>query len=87
MITLATKFAKKFAAEKSCDFNKLFSDIFRELPEAEFYLVGGMTRDVLLNKPKGKDYDFVCRNVALDKLVSALEKLGKVDLVGANFGV
>ncbi|MFH0814729.1 MAG: HD domain-containing protein, partial [Candidatus Falkowbacteria bacterium] len=47
----------------------------------------GMTRDVLLNKPKGKDYDFVCRNVALDKLVSALEKLGKVDLVGANFGV
>ncbi|MBI5254366.1 CCA tRNA nucleotidyltransferase [Candidatus Falkowbacteria bacterium] len=87
MPEIATKFTKKFASEKSCDFNKLFNDIFSKLPEAEFYLVGGMTRDILLNKPKGKDYDFVCRNVPLQKLINALGTLGTVDLVGANFGV
>jgi poly(A) polymerase len=81
------KFNKKFASEKSCDFKKLFNDIFRKLPKAEFYLVGGMVRDILLNNPKGKDYDFICRNVSLEKLTNILKEFGAVNLVGANFGV
>ncbi|MFC1687179.1 hypothetical protein ACFL0L_01210, partial [Patescibacteria group bacterium] len=58
----------------------------KKFPQAEFFLVGGMVRDILLNR-KSKDYDFVIRNVPLRTLLAELKKLGRVDLVGKTFGV
>ena len=55
-------------------------------PQAEIYLVGGATRDILLGK-KTKDYDFVVRNVGAKQLEDFLAGNGKVDLVGKSFGV
>lgn len=57
-----------------------------EFPKAEVYLVGGLVRDILLNR-ESKDYDFVVRNVPIEKLQDLLSKFGWVDLVGRVFGV
>jgi len=53
---------------------------------AEIFLVGGPVRDLLLNK-KVKDYDLLVRGVPTKKLESFLATLGKINLVGKNFGV
>ncbi|MFH0804918.1 MAG: hypothetical protein V1916_01845 [Patescibacteria group bacterium] len=58
----------------------------KKFPTAEVFLVGGIVRDALLNRPS-KDYDFVVRNVPLPKLRQFLASQGHVDLVGKNFGV
>lgn len=55
-------------------------------PQAEFYVVGGVVRDILL-KGEAADYDFLVRNVSVSALESALGRLGKVVLVGKGFGV
>lgn len=82
------KFTSKFENESAFNFNDFFQNLFKELPNLEFYLVGGMTRDVLIDKAdKAKDYDFVARNIPVKKLISILKKFGPVDLVGKNFGV
>jgi tRNA nucleotidyltransferase/poly(A) polymerase/2'-5' RNA ligase len=52
----------------------------------ECYAVGGVVRDLILNKPN-KDIDLVIRNVPIDKLILQLQKFGKVDVVGKSFGV
>lgn len=52
----------------------------------EVYVVGGATRDLILNKPN-KDIDLVVRKVPIDILIQRLEKFGKVDAVGKSFGV
>jgi len=61
--------------------------LFKEFPKCEIYLVGGAVRDYLLGIEKIKDYDFVIRNIEPEDLNKFLEKLGKVNLVGKNFGV
>jgi poly(A) polymerase len=61
--------------------------LFKKFPKCEVYLVGGAVRDYLLGIEKIKDYDFVVRNVKSEDLNRLLEKLGKVNLVGKNFGV
>lgn len=78
---------KKFANDlsKSCDF-VFVKKIFKEFPKSEVYLVGGMVRDLFL-KRESIDYDFVVRNVRIEKLEKFLDKYGKVDLVGKRFGV
>lgn len=53
---------------------------------ADVYLVGGATRDLILNKPN-KDIDLLIRKVPIDLLISDLQKFGKVDVVGKSFGV
>lgn len=52
---------------------------------ADIYLVGGATRDLILNKPN-KDIDLVVRNVPIDILIQELQKFGRVDAVGKSFG-
>lgn len=58
----------------------------KKYPKAEFFLVGGMVRDLLLNKDS-QDFDFVVRHIPIKKLEGELARLGKVSLVGKNFGV
>lgn len=55
-------------------------------PGANFYLVGGMVRDLALGRPS-VDYDLVAQGVPAKQLETALKKIGRVDLVGKNFGV
>ena len=54
--------------------------------KGEIYVVGGATRDLILNKPN-KDIDLVIKNVSIDAIISQLQKFGKVDVVGKSFGV
>lgn len=53
---------------------------------SEVYAVGGVVRDLILNKPN-KDIDLIIRNLPIDKLIKELQKFGKVDVVGKSFGV
>ena len=52
----------------------------------KIYSVGGKVRDQFLGL-ESKDLDIVIQGVAPDKLNSILLKYGKVDMVGASFGV
>lgn len=52
----------------------------------EVFAVGGVTRDLVLNKPN-KDIDLIVRNIPIDTLILFLQKFGKVDVVGKSFGV
>jgi len=61
-------------------------ELTTNFPKSEIYLVGGMVRDIILQR-ESKDFDFVVRNVELDKLQQFLSQLGHVDLVGKVFGV
>jgi len=81
---LALRFAKKIESETSLGF---LDKLFKELPELEFYLVGGMVRDTIIKHPTSKDYDFIARGVNWDELVHALQKFGRVDMAGRNYGV
>lgn len=78
------------SAPKINDFvNKLrLSPFIKELinNNADIYVVGGATRDLILNKPN-KDIDLVIRKIPIDNLISILDKFGKVDVVGKSFGV
>jgi poly(A) polymerase len=66
---------------------KFIRKLFKQFPESEIYLVGGAVRDALLGIKEQKDYDFVVRNIKPSDLNKFLEKEGKVNLVGKNFGV
>lgn len=52
----------------------------------EFFFVGGFVRDSFLNI-EAKDVDLLIRKIDIKKLITVLEKFGKVDLVGESFGV
>ncbi len=54
--------------------------------KSDIYVVGGATRDLVLNKPN-KDIDLIVRKITIDELISHLQKFGKVDVVGKSFGV
>jgi len=54
---------------------------------AEVYLVGGIVRDILINRKKTGDIDLVIRNIKIENLEKILKKHGKVNFVGKNFGV
>lgn len=76
--------AKTIAGERVLTF---LPGIMAALPEAEWFLVGGAVRDHVLGRTARKDYDLVVRKVTLERLQPALAKLGRVDLVGRDFGV
>ena len=52
----------------------------------EIFFVGGCVRDHILEKTP-KDIDIVIRNIEFNNLVKILSQYGKVDVVGASFGV
>jgi len=52
------------------------------------YITGGAVRDSLIpGMPESKDVDFIVTGLPLDKIAKVLSPLGKVDQVGAAFGV
>lgn len=72
-----------------------FTEVLRKKPfiqslinnlNADIFIVGGATRDLILNKPN-KDIDLVVGKVSIDNLIQHLQKYGKVDLVGKSFGI
>jgi len=63
-----------------------WQDLLDQEPDLEVFIVGGAVRDTLLGLPV-KDFDFIARGIPLERLISLLEPLGKVDLVGKRFGV
>ncbi|HUJ80028.1 MAG TPA: HD domain-containing protein [Nitrospiria bacterium] len=52
----------------------------------DWYLVGGAVRDLALQRST-KDIDLVVRGLPIDRVRAALERHGRVDLVGRHFGV
>ncbi|MDD5110445.1 MAG: HD domain-containing protein [Patescibacteria group bacterium] len=60
--------------------------ILTKFPSATVYLVGGMVRDIALDRPS-KDFDLVVTGVLARHLEAELAKMGTVDLVGKSFGV
>jgi len=78
-----TKFSEVLQKEPDFDFVK---KLIKKFPKSEIYLVGGASRDIILDR-KTKDYDFVIRNVKLADLEEFLKTLGQVNLVGKTFGV
>jgi len=60
--------------------------IIKAHPQVEIFLVGGIVRDTLLNRPS-KDYDIVITNVPINTLAKTLKTIGGVNLVGKRFGV
>ncbi len=75
---------KKLLKQKSFAFLGQLQEIF---PTCEIFIVGGAVRDALLKKKSVKDIDFVIRNVKARRLEIELARLGRVNLVGKNFGV
>jgi tRNA nucleotidyltransferase (CCA-adding enzyme) len=62
------------------------------LPTGSLYAVGGRVRDEIRSTVEGralenKDLDYVVTGVAFDELRERLERLGRVDVVGAAFAV
>ena len=54
----------------------------------ESYITGGAVRDSLMpDVPESKDVDFIVTGLPLDKIAEVLRPLGKVNQVGASFGV
>lgn len=78
-----TAFHRRIDADPQFQFLR---ELGQEFPDAESFVVGGIVRDVLLDR-EAKDYDFVIRGVPADALRTFLESRGHVDLVGRNFGV
>lgn len=82
--TIERELADRFGAERRLAFLK---PLFRRFPHAEWLVVGGAVRDVILGRGEVKDFDLMVRHLGLEELTAALEETGKVDLVGRNFGV
>lgn len=60
--------------------------LFDQFPHTQLFLVGGMVRDLLLKRKVG-DIDIVIRGISRENLEGFLGSHGKLDLVGASFGV
>ena len=73
--------------------NKLITDITKSdfvkaltISNGEIFFVGGCVRDLFLNK-KSKDIDILIRRLSIDTITEILSNFGKIDAVGASFGV
>lgn len=70
---------------KQADFDWI-NELTENYPEAEIYLIGGIVRDIILNRTSS-DIDFVIRNIPIETLHNWLASHGTVNLVGKQFGV
>ena len=84
MDQIKTRLSEKIKNESNLG---LLKKLFKDLPNLDLYLVGGMVRDLLYKKQTAKDYDFVAGNITAEDLKKSLGKYGNLDLVGRNFGV
>lgn len=77
---------KKKPLTEGFDVKKLqfYNDIIQS--GGKIYQVGGAVRDLYLGK-QSKDLDIVISGIPADKLQALLGKYGKVDMVGASFGI
>ncbi len=58
------------------------------LERGELYLVGGVVRDLILERTEDSpDTDYIICGVTYDEVVTILEGFGKTNLVGNSFGV
>ncbi|HEY9085560.1 MAG TPA: HDIG domain-containing metalloprotein [Candidatus Tyrphobacter sp.] len=72
--------------------NALDARLAQALPPGTLYAVGGRVRDEVRSdveriETATKDLDYIVTGVPFDELRARLEKLGRVDLVGASFSV
>ena len=65
---------------------KYFKTLLKNVKGAKVYRVGGAVRDKIL-KQNPKDYDYLITGVPFNDLISFLKTIGKVEHVGASFGV
>lgn len=72
--------------EKIIELLKADKGITELLTKGKIYLVGGIVRDSFLGK-ESKDIDLLVTNLPLAEIASLLTPFGKVDEVGASFGV
>ena len=87
MINEAEKKLKTWQKETSqLPYFNFASDIIKQFPTANIYLVGGAVRDIILEK-QTKDFDFVIGKVEAKDLEKFLATEGKINLVGKSFGV
>ncbi len=70
---------------KQADFSWI-ENLSTDHPDTEFFLVGGIVRDILLER-ESHDVDFIVRNIEIDTLAQWLTQHGTVNLVGKTFGV
>jgi len=77
---------KMNAKELGLDRFPFLIKISEQFPQAQIYVVGGAVRDFLLGRAS-KDLDFVVRGVPAEELEEFLEGMGRINLVGRNFGV
>jgi len=77
------KFIEILKQDIKLDFIK---DLIKQFPKSKVYLVGGAVRDGFMGR-QIKDYDMVLSGIQGDDLEKALSEMGRVDLVGKNFGV
>lgn len=75
--------ATLFRSRKELAWKQAF---FTSFPNAHLWVVGGAVRDALLQRPV-KDLDLVASHVNIDQLSLWLQKHGRTDLVGRDFGV
>lgn len=65
-------------------FNKIITDIHHH--GGTVYYVGGTVRDELLDRPN-KDIDVEIHDISVEQTTKVLSKYGKVDNIGAAFGI
>ncbi len=75
--------SSSFLSRSDLAWSKAF---FAAFPNASLWVVGGAVRDALLKRPV-KDLDLVAGGVNTDQLYAWLQKQGRADLVGRDFGV
>lgn len=81
-------FEKKFGEVESHPRLSFLREVRKRVPEAEWFIVGGAVRDVIMGRVVDcQDFDLVVRGVDLETVARELEMMGRVDLVGRDFGV
>lgn len=72
--------------EKLITYLNSFSFIQELEKYAEIYLVGGIVRDLFLNK-ENKDIDIIVEGLSYSEITNILKDFGKVDVVGQSFSI
>ncbi len=72
---------------KKLDIDFSHKDLFVNLFQDQVYTVGGVVRDVLLNRDKLSEVDLLIARHSVEDISGILNPHGRVNLVGKSFGV